>query len=337
MRAVLCRRPAGASAVRFEDVQIAPPDAPRDRDLLIRVKATSSNPLDAKRAAARPDPDPHGVILGWSAVGMVEAVGANVHGFSPGELVWYAGAPDRPGCFAEIQLMDERLVGHAPTQLSAEEAAAMPLAALTAAEALFDHLRVDEHDTPHVLCVNGGGGAVASMAVQLARLNPAIEIIATAGSDRSRQWLEQIGAHHVIDHRRCLWRQAQQLPCSRPASVFSMFTNDRSWESYIVMLEPFGHICVADHSARLDIPAAREKSIAFHWQAMFTRPRHLSEASGRQGEHLTRIAQLLDSGVLTPLPHQPPVMMHAASIAAALANSGGGPRPVFSVNKRTDR
>jgi len=174
------------------------------------------------------------------------------------------------------------------------------------------------------------------MAVQLARLNPSVEVIATAGSERSRQWLMQIGAHHIVDHRRCLWRQVRQLPCPAPASVFSMFTHETSWQSYITMLEPFGHICVADHPDRLDFAAARDKSIALHWQAMFTRARHMSAASGRQGRHLTRIAQLFDSGALTPLPVQPSAAMRADSIAAALARPGGA-RPVFLVNKRIDK
>ncbi len=140
MRAVLCRRAPGASVAIFEGVQIEKPRPVSGRDLLVRIETASLNPLDAKRRLAGPDPDTVGIVPDWSAVSVVEAVGAELRGFMAGVHVWYAGDSDRPGCLAEFQLVDERLVGHAPTRLAHGEAAAMPLAAPTAAEALFDHL-----------------------------------------------------------------------------------------------------------------------------------------------------------------------------------------------------
>lgn len=330
MRAVLCRRAPGAKYAGFEDVTLPRPGVTAPRDLLVRVEATSLNPIDIKRRAARPDPDPAGAVLGWSAVGVVKEIGADVRRFQPGERVWYAGASDRPGAFAEFQLVDERAVGRAPTRLGIEQAAAMPLAGLTAAEALFDHLAIDRAGAGHVILINGGGGAVASLAVQLTRRNPAVEIIASAGSPRSREWLSHIGAHHVIDHRICLWQQVRQLGCSAPRSIVSMHTSKRSWESYVAMLQPFGHICLADHPGELDIAVARAKSLALHWQAMFTRTTHLSEASDRQGEHLTELARLCDEGAITPLPVRSAAPMCAASIVASTDHlQDGGPRPVF--------
>lgn len=330
MRTVLCRREPGATQAMLEDVEVALPTATGPRDVLVRIEAASLNPIDLKRRATRPDPDPAGAVLGWSAVGVVAARGMDVRRFTQGQRIWYAGASERPGSFAEFQLVDERIAGHAPTRLAAEQAAAMPLPGLTAAEALFDHLAIGRAEPGHVILINGGGGAVASLAVQLARRNPAVEVIATSGSAASREWLLHLGAHHVADHRLCLWQQVQQLGCPMPRSIVSMHTSQRSWESYIAMLEPFGHICLADHPSHIDIAAARAKSLALHWQAMFTRPTHLSEASCRQGEHLTELARLCDEAAIMPLPVRPAVPMNAASITAAMdSNEQGGPRPVF--------
>ncbi|SOR30896.1 protein of unknown function [Methylorubrum extorquens] len=115
---------------------------PGPRDLLVRVQAVSVNPVDTKvRARVTPaEGQPH--ILGYDAVGLVEAVGPEVRLFRPGDAVFYAGALGRPGTNAELHCVDERIVGHKPAALSAAEAAALPLTAITAWEALFDRLDV---------------------------------------------------------------------------------------------------------------------------------------------------------------------------------------------------
>lgn len=336
MRAILCRRRPGAAQAGFEDIEVPLPIA-GPRDLLVRVEAASLNPIDIKRRSARPDPDPTGAVLGWSAIGEVAAIGTEVRHFTPGERVWYAGASERPGAFAEFQLVDERIAGHAPGCITAEEAAAMALPGLTAAEALFDHLDIERAQSPHTLLINGGSGSVASLAVQLARRSPMVEIIATAGGAESCAWLQRIGAHHVVDHRLCLWQQVRQLGCRMPRSIVSMATSKRSWESYITMLEPFGHICLVDHAREIDFAAARPKSLALHWQAMFTRPSHMHEASLRQGEHLSALARLCDEAAILPLPVGPATAMNAASVATAVDRcKAGGPRCVFVPQSRVD-
>ena len=116
------------------DVEIPEPEA-RGRDLKVRVKAVSVNPVDVKvRAPKEPPqtPDPAPKILGWDAAGIVEAVGEDATFFSPGDEVYYAGSSVRPGCDSELHLVDERIVGRKPCNLSWEEAAAMPLTTLTA-------------------------------------------------------------------------------------------------------------------------------------------------------------------------------------------------------------
>ncbi len=118
------------------------------RDLLVRVSAISVNPVDTKvRRNAAPDAG-QAKVLGWDAVGTVEAVGAQVEGFAVGDRVYYAGSITRPGANAELHVVDERIVARAPTSLDDAQAAALPLTTITAWELLFDRLGVPQ----------GGGG-----------------------------------------------------------------------------------------------------------------------------------------------------------------------------------
>src|SRR3982750_665558 len=156
----------------------APPTAialprpePTGHGLLVRVEAVSVNPVDTKvRMRAQPEPG-QWKVLGWDAAGTVEAVGPAVTLFRPGEAVFYAGALGRPGTNAEFHLVDERIVGHKPASLGFAEAAALPLTAITAWEALFDRLDVRKPvpgAAPAILIIGGAGG-VGSIATQLVR------------------------------------------------------------------------------------------------------------------------------------------------------------------------
>ncbi len=101
-----------------------PDPVARGQDVLVEVRAIAVNPVDAKirRSAQPPEGEPR--VLGWDAAGVVRAVGEKVTLFEPGDRVWYAGALNRAGSNAELQLVDERIVGPAPQSLSFAQAAA---------------------------------------------------------------------------------------------------------------------------------------------------------------------------------------------------------------------
>lgn len=125
------------------DIQLPEP-TPGPRDLLVEVRAVSVNPVDTKvRQRAQPA-DGQYKVLGWDASGVVRAVGSEVSLFKPGDKVWYAGDLTRPGSNAELQLVDERIVGAMPQSLDFAHAAALPLTTITAWELLFDRLQVAE-------------------------------------------------------------------------------------------------------------------------------------------------------------------------------------------------
>src|SRR6266487_1302745 len=123
------------------DLEIATP-LPTGRDLLVNVHAVSVNPVDVKVRASQSQGEPSPHILGWDVAGVVAQLGSECTLFKPGDEVYYAGSIARPGGNSEFHLVDERIVGHKPKSLNFAQAAALPLTAIAAWEALFDRLAI---------------------------------------------------------------------------------------------------------------------------------------------------------------------------------------------------
>ncbi|MFT4194410.1 zinc-binding alcohol dehydrogenase family protein [Ottowia sp.] len=269
-----------------------------EQDLLVEVQAIAVNPADAKvRASAQPAAGTWR-ILGWDAVGRVRAVGARVTGFKAGDQVFYAGAIDRPGCYAELQAVDARIAAHAPATLSAEDAAALPLTALTAWETLFDRLCVERPvaGAANALVVIGGAGGVGSMTIQLARALTDLTVIATASRPETVAWVSKLGAHHAIDHRQPLAAQVEALGLGAPAFVFSTAGTDAYLPGIVELIAPQGRIALVDDPVSLDIVPLKRKSLSVHWEFMFTRPLLGTADIDRQQAILRKVAELADQG-----------------------------------------
>ena len=124
------------------DVEIPKPTA-KGKDLLVQVKAISVNPVDYKVRSPQDKVESEPRILGWDAAGIVVEVGEEVTEFRPGDEVYYAGDITRPGSNSEFHLVDTRIVGRKPKNLDFANAAAFPLTGITAWEALFERLNID--------------------------------------------------------------------------------------------------------------------------------------------------------------------------------------------------
>lgn len=295
----------------------------RPHDLLVRVQALSVNPVDTKVRRLQPTDGPR--VLGWDAAGVVQAVGSAVTRFQVGDAVYYAGAIDRPGAYAELQAVDERLVGHRPATLDAAQAAALPLTAITAWELLFDRLRVPEGggQGQHLLVIGAGGG-VGSILVQLARQLTGMTVIGTAGRPDTVDWLTSLGAHHVIDHRQPLAPQLAALGLPEVDAVISLTHTDLYFQQAIEVLKPQGQFALIDDPQTLDALPLKRKSISLHWELMFTRSLFQTPDMAKQHELLERVSALVDQGRLrtTLGQHLGPVSVPALKQAHALLESG---------------
>ncbi|MEO3745352.1 zinc-binding alcohol dehydrogenase family protein [Plantactinospora sp. B5E13] len=269
-----------------------PVPVPGPHDLLVRVEAVSVNPVDTKvRANVAPAGDEI-KVLGYDAAGVVVAVGSEVTRFRVGDEVYYAGSIGRPGSNSRFHAVDEHVVGHKPTSLSFAEAAAIPLTAITAWEALFDSFALTRQSTGTLL-VLGGAGGVGSMAIQLARTLTDLTVVATASRPESRQWATDLGAHHVADHRDLV----ESVRAVAPAGVdylISPFTAGNI-ERYAEIVRPRGHIVALDEPAGLELLPLKAKSIGWHWEFMFTRPLFLP-TDPTQHDLLEQVARLVDEG-----------------------------------------
>ncbi|MCK8787733.1 zinc-binding alcohol dehydrogenase family protein [Roseomonas sp. NAR14] len=281
------------------DLELPVPEL-RPRDLLVRVQAISVNPADVKLRASAAPPEGTARILGYDAVGIVEAVGAEATLFRPGDAVFYAGSIDRPGTYAELHAVDERIVGHKPASLGIAEAAALPLTAITAWELLFDRLGVpygEKTSEGALLIVNGAGG-VGSILIQLARRLTGLTVIATASRPDTIAWCRRMGAHHVIDHHQPLDEGIRALGIPEVQYVASLTATDRHLPAIARALAPQGALALIDDPATLDIVPLKRKSLSVHWELMFTRPLYGTPDMIRQHRLLNEVSALVDAGLL---------------------------------------
>ncbi|MFP5075938.1 zinc-binding alcohol dehydrogenase family protein [Rhizobium sp. YIM 134829] len=273
---------------------------PGPRDLRVRVAAISVNPVDTKvRGSSSPDTGSW-KVLGWDASGIVDALGAEVTRFRPGDAVYYAGDLTRPGTNAEYHLVDERIVGHKPASLSDADAAALPLTAITAWEMLFDRLDVRRSvpGAAHAILIIGGAGGVGSIAIQLARTLTDLTVIATASRPETQDFVRSLGAHHVIDHTKPLDEEVAALGLGEPAFIFSTTATDKHLDTLPKLIAPQGRFGLIDDPKSLDIVGFKRKAVSVHWELMFTRPLFETADLAEQGRLLDAVAALVDEGRL---------------------------------------
>jgi len=313
------------NADALRDINLPDP-VPSGRDLLVEIRAISVNPVDVKvRASAKPESG-QWRVLGYDAAGVVKAIGPDVTSFAIGDEVFYAGALQRPGTNAEFHLVDERIVGHKPRTLDWAQAAALPLTALTAWEMLFDRLDIRRPvpGTQPSLLIIGGAGGVGSIAIQLARVLTDITVIATASRPETQEWVRDLGAHYVIDHRQPLAPQVAQLPTGAPGFVFSTTETTQHLSNIVELLAPQGHLGLIDDPAELNAMPLKRKSLSLHWELMFTRSMYATADMDHQGKILNKVAALIDGGrIRTTLgEHFGPINAKNLRCAHALIESG---------------
>ena len=278
------------------DVELEKP-APQGRDLLIAVSAISVNPVDTKVRAPKDKHEDQPRVLGWDAVGVVEAIGPAVSLFKPGDRVYYAGDITRPGSNSEYQLVDERIVGRAPASLSNAEAAALPLTAITAWEGLFDRLRINRHeDAAKTLLIIGGAGGVGSIAIQLAKQLTMVTVIATASRPETREWCLSLGADYVVDHRELI-NSMHAAGHEQVDYIFCLNNTDQHWLSLCDLVKPQGIICsIVETKQPVDLNGLKNKSASFVWELMFTRSMFQTDDMIEQHHLLNELSGLIDAG-----------------------------------------
>jgi zinc-binding alcohol dehydrogenase family protein len=295
MRAIGYRKPS-PELDHLEAFDIPRPK-PEGRDLLVEVRAVSVNPVDYKVASGTA-PEPGAIkVVGYDAAGIVAEAGSEARLFKPGDEVFYAGSIGRQGTDMEFHLVDERIVGRKPRTLDFAAAAALPLTSITAWEAMFDRLDVAKPvpGAARAILILGGAGGVGSIAIQLARQLTDLTIVATASRPETVQWAKDMGAHHVLDHKKPLTPQIAALGMGSPAFIFATSPIGGLIADLAELIAPQGRVALINGEAA-DLSVFRSKSVSIHYELMFTRP--LLQTADIEAQHrlLNEVADLVDSG-----------------------------------------
>ncbi len=302
------------------DLQHLDRPEPAPGQVLVRITASGVNPLDVKiqagRAAhARVRPP---AVLGLDLAGVVAAVGPHVTGFAPGDRVYglTGGVGGLQGSLAEYAAVDARLLAHAPTTLTLRQAAALPLAAITAWEALVD--RADVHPGQTVL-VHGGAGGVGSVAVQLARLRGA-QVYAT-GSPASLAVIQELGAEPIDRTTTDPDGYVEKYTAGRGFDVVLDTVGGATLDASFAAVRVHGHVVSVlgwgQHSlAPLSFRGATYSGV-FALLPLLT-----GEGRERHGEILREVAAAVDAGTLRPRLH--PRTFTLATVDDAYRTVGDG-------------
>ncbi len=226
------------------------------KEVLIEVHSVAVNPIDWKiRAGYMRDVLPFDmpIVFGWDVSGVIKRVGAHVTDFDVGDKVLARADLKKPGAFAELIAIDEAQLVNKPDNVSFEEAAAIPLAGMTAWQMLFDKVDLKPNET---VLIHGGAGGIGSFAVQLAKLKGAKVI--TTGSGRNREFLTALGADVFIDYQ----KENFHTSVHEIDAVLDVIGGEVLEKSYAVLKKGGRLVSVA---RRPDQEIAKEKDIRAHY------------------------------------------------------------------------
>lgn len=274
---------------------------PQHNELLIKVHSISVNPVDTKQRLVPVSQKPR--VLGFDAVGIIEAIGPEVTMFKVGDKVFYSGVSNLNGSNATYQIMPEVLVAKAPTTLSDEQSASLPLTGLTAYETLFDTFGIStnpmDNNGKTLLIINGAGG-VGSIATQIAK-RYGLTVVTTASRTESMEWSKQMGADFVLNHKEDLKVQFKERHIDSPDYIFCTFNSDMYYDTMIDLVKPRGHITtIVAFENNQDLNALKGKSITFSHEFMFTRPLYQTTDMIKLHDYLQDIATNIDEGNYQP-------------------------------------
>jgi NADPH:quinone reductase-like Zn-dependent oxidoreductase len=275
MKAVRIHEYGGPEVLRYED---APRPEAGPGEVLIRVHAAGVNPVDWKvRAGFAKNRLKYKMpfIPGWDLSGVVEAVGSGISRLQVGDEVYSRPDIARDGSYAEYIVVKESEVGLKPRSIDHVHAAAVPLAALTAWQALIDAAKLSAGQT---VLIHGAAGGVGSFAVQLAKIKGA-RVIGTA-SQKNHDYLRSLGADETIDYNTTRFEDHVQ----NVDAVLDTITGETADRSYPVIKKGGVYVSIL-------APPSADKASAYGVRVAhtFVQP---------SVEQLDEIRKLIDSGKL---------------------------------------
>ena len=154
----------------------------------------------------------------------------------------------------------------------------------------------DERANDVSVLVIGAAGGVGSILTQLLKARTSATVIGTASREESVQWLKDLGADHVVNHRNPLFDELQKTGITEVDYVISLNNTDEHYAEIIKCLKPQGKLGLIDDPESLDIKALKTKCLSLHWEFMFTRSMFHTPDMIEQHRLLTDVANMIDAG-----------------------------------------
>lgn len=305
----------------FEAMELPKPNV-KPGYVLIRVKATSVNPVDYKirsgfYAATAP---PFPAVLHGDVAGVIEEVGAGVNSFAVGDEVFgcVGGIIGCDGALAEFMLADARLLAKKPQSLNMAEAAALPLVSITAWEALFEKAKIQPGQK---VLIHAGTGGVGHIGIQLAKSIGA-EVYTTVSSTEKAQIAKSLGATEAINYRKeSVAEYVQRLTDGGGFDVVFDTVGGENIDKSIQAIKLYGNVVTILAHVNIPLSNLQAKSGSLHTVFMLV-PLLYNIQRDRQGKIMQKIADLVDNGKLKPLLDSHQFTVDEISKAHALLESG---------------
>ncbi|UJB67711.1 zinc-dependent alcohol dehydrogenase family protein [Acaryochloris sp. 'Moss Beach'] len=246
------------------EIQQIPKPVPKANQILVRVYATSINPVDYQtRRGDYQDYVQLPAVIGLDVSGVVEAVGETVTAFKPGDEVYYAPRIfEDAGSYAQYNVVDESLVAIKPKNLSHTEAACFPIAGGTAWESLFTRANLQVGES---VLIHAGAGGVGSLAIQLAKAMGAY--VFTTCSPRNHDLVKKLGADCVIDYATEDYVEViQRETDNQGVDVVFDTIGGKTIQRSLDILRPFGRlVSIVDIETPQSLLAAWDRNLSVHF------------------------------------------------------------------------
>ncbi|HIG82977.1 MAG TPA: quinone oxidoreductase [Verrucomicrobia bacterium] len=305
----------------FEIAEIPKPKL-QSGHVLIRVKASTVNPIDCKiRSGLLKSLAPETGVLGFDVAGIIEEIGDGVSKFSAGEEVFgCSGAvKEHSGALAEYQLVDANLLAKRPANLSLDECVALPLVSITAWDALIRGANIKEGEC---ILVHGGAGGVGHLGIQLAKMKGA-EVFSTVSSDKKAEIVKGYGATPINYHDLSV---AQYVDQHTEKNGFDVVFDTVGGDNLMRSLEASkieGRVTSVNTRTTCDLSILHQKALSLHVVFMII-PILYNQDEGkvRQGEILNEIVRGVELEAITPLINKEIFPFERVAEAHSLLESG---------------
>lgn len=319
MKAMIVQKPGAADSFQMQEVPV--PEM-RPGHVLVRMKATSVNPIDMKvRSMNLPFNPPFPAILHGDFAGIVEQVAPDVKGFKTGDKVYGCGGGIKGtvgGALAEFLLVDAALTSLAPEKLSFAECAALPLVTITSWEALLDKMRIVPGSS---VLIHGGVGGVGHIAAQIAKAFGAV-VHTTVSSDTDAATSKDLGSDFPINYKTTTVDQyVTKYTGGRGFDFIFDTVGGPNLEASIQAARLNGSVACIATGGNHDLTTMYVKGVSLHSVIMLI-PLMTGQGRAHYGNLLFEAKKLADQGRLRPLLHKEVFNWKDIGKAHALIESG---------------